>query len=72
MEAKGNGGTRQMHNYVSLNDSSSIHTPEDEVNYNGNSSKLPENLTVEQLQQQRDTDFKQLGGANNNPNMYAR
>lgn len=56
LSAKGNGGTRQMHNYVSLNYSDTISTPQDEVNYKG--PKLPENLTVEQLMQQREMDLK--------------
>jgi hypothetical protein len=56
LSAKGNGGVRQMHNYVSLNYSDTISTPQDEANYKG--PKLPENLTVEQLMQQRDMDLK--------------
>lgn len=57
MEAKnGNGGLRQMHNYVGLNDNSSIYTPVDEVDYN-NGPKMGENMTIEQLKQQRENDF---------------
>ena len=57
MEAKnGNGGLRQMHNYAGLNDSSSIYTPEDEVDYN-NGPKMSENMTIDQLKQQRENDF---------------
>ena len=57
MEAKnGNGGLRQMHNYVGLNDNSSIYTPEDEVDYN-NGPKMGENMTIDQLKQQRENDF---------------
>ena len=60
MEAKnGNGGLRQMHNYVSLSDNASIHTPEDEVDYN-NGPKMSENMTIDQLMQQRETDFNQM------------
>ena len=57
MEAKnGTGGLRQMHNYVGLNDNSSIYTPEDEVDYN-NGPKISENMTIDQLMQKRENDF---------------
>lgn len=57
MEAKnGTGGLRQMHNYVGLNENSSIYTPEDEVDYN-NGPKMGENMTIDQLLQQRENDF---------------
>lgn len=57
MEAKnGNGGLRQMHNYSSLNDNSSIYTPEDEVNYN-NGPKISENVTIDNLKQQREQEL---------------
>lgn len=57
MEAKnGTGGLRQMHNYVGLNDNSSIYTPEDEVDYN-NGPKMSENMSIDQLMQQRENDF---------------
>jgi hypothetical protein len=57
MEAKnGTGGLRQMHNYVGLNDNSKIYTPEDEVDYN-NGPKMSENMTIDQLMQQRENDF---------------
>ena len=57
LSAKGNGGVRQMHNYVNLQYSDKISTPEDDVNYKS-SNKIPQGLTVEQLQQQRDNDLK--------------
>jgi hypothetical protein len=60
LSAKGNGGMRQMHNYVDLNYSDSIPTPADDHDYKA--SKLPEGLTVEQLQQQRDQDIQKIGG----------
>ena len=60
LSAKGNGGMRQMHNYVDLNYSDSIATPADDHDYKA--SKLPEGLTVEQLQQQRDQDIQKIGG----------
>ena len=56
MEARGNGGMRQMHSYMSLNDNVSIYTPEDEVDYN-DGPKTSENITIDQLVQQRENDF---------------
>ena len=61
LSAKGNGGTRQMHNYVDLNYSDNISTPEDEHDYKG-SNKISGDLTVEQLQQQREQDLQKLTG----------
>ena len=66
LEAKGNGGTRQMHNYVSLNYSDKISTPNDEHDYK-NSNKISGDLTVEQLQQQRETELQKITG--NKPQM---
>ena len=60
LSARGNGGMRQMHNYVDLNYSDSISTPADEHDYKSN--KIPESLTVEQLQQQRDADITKITG----------
>ena len=59
LKATGNGGTRQMHNYVDLNFSDQISTPVDEADYK-KSSKLPEGLTVDQLQQQREQEFQKV------------
>lgn len=59
LSAKGSGGVRQMHNYVDLNYSDQINTPADDVQYK-NANKLPEGLTVEQLQQQREQEFKSI------------
>ena len=56
LSAKGNGGMRQMHNYVSLNYADTISTPQDETDYKG--PKIPENLTVEQLMKQREMDLQ--------------
>jgi hypothetical protein len=56
LSAKGAGGTRQMHNYVSMNYMDTISTPQDEANYKG--PKLPENVTVEQLMKQREMDLQ--------------
>lgn len=63
MSAKGNGGTRQMHNYVDLNYMDKITTPEDDGNYKG-SNKLSGDLTIEKLQQQRESEFLSLTGGN--------
>ena len=60
LSAKGNGGLRQMHNYVDLNYNDEITTPADEHDYKA--SKIPEGLTVEQLQQQRDNDLQKISG----------
>ena len=61
LEAKGNGGIRQMHNYVDLNYVDKIPTPDDDHDYKG-SNKISQDLTVEKLQQQRDSDLQHLGG----------
>jgi len=61
LQAKGNGGTRQMHNYVDLNYSSSISTPADDFDYK-NANKMPADLTIEKLQEQRNSELQQLTG----------
>ena len=62
LTAKGDGGIRQMHQYVGIFDgtgyNSSIQTPADDHSYK--QSKLPEGLTVEQLQKSRETEFANL------------
>jgi hypothetical protein len=60
LSAKGNGGVRQMHNYVHTNymDKETIYTPSDESSIKA--GKVPEGLTVEQLQQQREQEFQNL------------
>jgi len=60
LEAKGNGGLRQMHNYVSLNYSDTISTPSDDHDYK--QSKMPQEMTVEKLQQQREQELSSLSG----------
>ena len=65
LSAKGNGGARQMHNYVDLNFSHSINTPQDDFDYKS-SNKIAKDLTIEQLQQQRDNEIKKING-NNKP-----
>ena len=60
LKATGNGGTRQMHNYVDLNYSDAISTPNDEQDYKTN--KIPEGMTVEKLQKQREQELQKLTG----------
>ena len=60
MEARGNGGMRQMHSYMSLNDNSTIYTPEDEVNYNNTANNSNEKMTIDQLKQQREMEFNTI------------
>ena len=57
--AGGNGGVRQMHNYVDLNYADAISTPSDEQGAK-NSNRISKDLTVEQLQQQRENEFQQI------------
>jgi hypothetical protein len=61
LSAKGNGGTRQMHNYVDLNYSDNISTPEDEQDYKS-AGKISGDLTVEKLLQQREQELQKLTG----------
>ena len=61
LSAKGNGGVRQMHNYVDLNYSDKINTPEDDHDYKA-SNKISGDLTVEQLQQQREQELQKING----------
>jgi hypothetical protein len=61
LEAKGNGGMRQMHNYVDLNYKDKISTPNDEQEYNG-ANKISGELTIYQLQQQRDSELQKITG----------
>ena len=61
LEAKGNGGMRQMHNYVDLNYSDNITTPADDHDYKG-SNKISGDLNVEQLQQQRESELQKITG----------
>jgi hypothetical protein len=62
LKAKGDGGLRQLHNYVSLNDNINIYTPSEEQGLK--QSKMQEGLTVEQLQQQRETEFLNISKKN--------
>jgi hypothetical protein len=65
LSAKGSGGTRQMHNYVDLNFMDKINTPADEQEYKS-SNKLSGDLTVEQLQQQRENELQKINGNGGN------
>jgi len=60
LNTKGNGGMRQMHNYVPLNHSDVITTPKDDFDYK--QDKISGDLTIEKLQQQRDQELNNYGG----------
>jgi hypothetical protein len=57
LSAKGNGGIRQMHNYVDLNYNEKISTMQDDADYKG-SNKMSPDITIEKIQQQREHEFK--------------
>ena len=57
MKAIGNGGTRQMHNYVPLSDNYIIEPPEAPEQSEYNKQRSAGNITLEQLQAQRDKDI---------------
>ena len=61
LQAKGDGGLRQLHNYVSLSNEEqvNIYTPSED-NKTSKSQKIQEGLTIEQLQQQRDQDIASM------------
>jgi hypothetical protein len=52
LSAKGNGGSRQMHNYVPVNNMQMINTPPDTYR----PDKLSSSVTVDTLQQKRNED----------------
>ena len=60
LTTQGNGGMRQMHNYVDLNMTNVMdqHYPQDE--FDKKAHKISENVTIEQLQQQRENEFKRI------------
>ena len=63
LKASGDGGMRQMHNYVDINYRDSMSAPNgDDKDYKG-SNKIPQGLTVEQLQKQREAEMNQIRGA---------
>jgi len=61
MGVKGDGGLRQMHNYVSLNDSNSLsmHLPQDDHEYKSDKLKEGE-MSVEALQRRRDQELSNI------------
>tara|TARA_Y100000816_G_scaffold272443_1_gene237889 strand:- start:87 stop:692 length:606 start_codon:yes stop_codon:yes gene_type:complete len=62
---KGTGGQRQMYNYVGINDTTgTIQTPTDDFDYAKNSESA--GMTVEQLQQMREEEFKNSMNRMNN------
>ena len=59
LSTKGTGGTRQMYNYMGLNDTSAqIQTPTNEFNYQTTGEQRAS--TMEQLIQARDNDLSQI------------
>jgi hypothetical protein len=63
LKATGNGGTRQMHNYVDLNTHNQMNLQAEEDDYSfKKSNKLPDGITVEQLQKQREQEFQNFNG----------
>jgi hypothetical protein len=58
LSVKGDGGLRQMHNYMSLNDSGnlSMHLPQDEHDYKSDKLKDSE-MSVEALQRKREQEL---------------
>lgn len=55
LSSKGNGGMRQMHNYVDINYTDKMNNYEED-NYKG-SNRISTDVSIEQLKQQRDQDF---------------
>jgi hypothetical protein len=58
LNTKGNGGMRQMHNYVPLHHQDTITTPADDHDYK--QPKIGGDMTIEKLQQQRDQEIASL------------
>jgi len=64
LSVKGNGGLRQMHNYVSLNDSMNFNfnLQQQDPSQSKGASKLKEGeMSIESLQRQRDQELSGLG-----------
>jgi hypothetical protein len=61
LSVKGDGGLRQMHNYVSLNDSMNLnmHLPKDDHEYKSDKLKEGE-MSVESLQRRRDQEIANI------------
>jgi hypothetical protein len=67
LEAKGNGGMRQMHNYVDLNysDNVNMQTPTDEHEYKKGANRIAEDGSKDlmaKIQAQREADLKGIVG----------
>lgn len=60
LSAKGNGGVRQMHNYVDLNYHDTITTPTDDHQYVKGANKISSEVTIEKLQQQRESELRNV------------
>ena len=60
LNTKGNGGMRQMHNYVPLNYSDTISTPADEHDYKQGRSAGGQEMTIAKLQEMRDQEIAGL------------
>lgn len=67
LSVKGSGGMRQMHSYVSLNDSGnlSMHLPQDDFEYKADKIKDGQ-LSIEALQKQREQELSGIFNNNNN------
>ena len=66
MTASGNGGLRQIHSYALLNHNDQISTPENDDGYKG-SNKISKDLTVEKLQEQRNSELVNLKQTQSRP-----
>ena len=69
LSVKGDGGMRQMHHYVSLQESTNapMHLPSDDTEYK--TGKLKDGETsIEALQRQREADMKNYGSGPGRPN----
>ena len=64
LNTKGDGGLRQLHQYVRLDHVDTISTPSDDHAYNQNK---PEGMTVEKLQQMRDQEISTLQATQKRP-----
>lgn len=60
LSAKGDGGIRQMHNYVDLNYVDRISAPPEEDGQKKGAGRISGELTIEQLQQQREQEYQSL------------
>ena len=62
LTAKGDGGTRQMHNYVTLEYVDRINAVEEDSSNGKNSSRMTES-DIEKYQRQREQDFNSISHA---------